>query len=358
MISNAQVDTSEPMPHPENSAETVILTALNLEHQAVIRHLPNGEETTVGGSVYYRSALPKKDGTKAKIVALCLGAMGNVAAAAGLSRAISVWNPANVLVAGIAGGVRAPQRTLGDLVVATQIVSYDQGKETSVGFQPRFDVLRSSFPLLQQAQSLPGDWTRQIQIARPDHSIASPSVHFGVVASGGKVIADESTVPQIQQHWRQLIAIEMEAYGAALAAWQQTVASRFLLAKAICDWADSSKNDDWQPYAAEVSASFVTALASEIPTAPSDRPQAQKLVPPKISYSGKNKIRLCERLGDNWQDLADYFDIPDHERRRFDRGRECQAIWEWLKARGKLEGLEDALDFIGRDDLKSTLEPL
>ncbi|HIE01287.1 MAG TPA: AAA family ATPase, partial [Thiotrichaceae bacterium] len=71
------------------------------------------------------------------------------------------------------------------------------------------------------------------------------------------------------------------------------------------------------------------------------------------SYSGKIKIKLCKRLGNDWQDLADYFEIPCQQ---FEQGRECQEIWEWLKKRDKLQELSEALKDLKRNDLLSCFE--
>ncbi|MDM8558245.1 AAA family ATPase [Candidatus Parabeggiatoa sp. HSG14] len=73
-------------------------------------------------------------------------------------------------------------------------------------------------------------------------------------------------------------------------------------------------------------------------------------------YSGKSKIELCKQLGKDWQDLVDYFEIPQHERSQFEKGRECQGIWEWLKIKHKLHELSEALKFLKRDDLLSLFE--
>ena len=74
-------------------------------------------------------------------------------------------------------------------------------------------------------------------------------------------------------------------------------------------------------------------------------------------YEGKVKIALCQRLVKDWQNLADYFDIPVDERSQFDKGRECQAIWEWLEIKQRLQELSEALIFLKRDDLLSVLQP-
>ena len=67
--------------------------------------------------------------------------------------------------------------------------------------------------------------------------------------------------------------------------------------------------------------------------------------------AGEIKLEICQRLVDDWPDLADYLQMPPATRARFARGREPQGIWEWLEARKQLPRLRDALAHIGRDDL-------
>ena len=68
-------------------------------------------------------------------------------------------------------------------------------------------------------------------------------------------------------------------------------------------------------------------------------------------FSGKTKLAVCQRLGTNWQDLADYFEIRPDERQRFATGREPHGVWEWLEQQQKLAALPEALTYIGRDDI-------
>jgi hypothetical protein len=75
------------------------------------------------------------------------------------------------------------------------------------------------------------------------------------------------------------------------------------------------------------------------------------------TFSGQIKLTICRRLTTNWPDLADYFEIPQHDRARFERGREPQGVWEWLEQRGKLAFLSDGLSAIGRNDLAKELTP-
>lgn len=66
---------------------------------------------------------------------------------------------------------------------------------------------------------------------------------------------------------------------------------------------------------------------------------------------GKIKIEVCQRLLNDWQNLADWLDVPVAERRAFPHGREAQALWEWLESRQRLGELSEALNGIGRTDL-------
>lgn len=74
-----------------------------------------------------------------------------------------------------------------------------------------------------------------------------------------------------------------------------------------------------------------------------------------VTYSGKVKIEVCNRLHNDWQTLADQLEIPEHDRGRFGRGFEPQSVWEWLKNRGQLAKLAPALAAIGRSDLVEVL---
>jgi hypothetical protein len=85
-------------------------------------------------------------------------------------------------------------------------------------------------------------------------------------------------------------------------------------------------------------------------------------VPPRQAaagpvFSGAVKVKFCQRIGPDWEYLADALEIPSHERRRFNPGREPHSLWEWLEIRGKLPELANALTLIGRTDLAEIMLP-
>ena len=76
----------------------------------------------------------------------------------------------------------------------------------------------------------------------------------------------------------------------------------------------------------------------------------------QVKIDGKVKIELCQRLGSDWQLLADYFEIHVSERTRFDQGWEPQRVWGWLESRNKLAQLAEGLRYIGRSDLAELID--
>jgi nucleoside phosphorylase len=342
----------------EDRADIVIVTALRLECDAVLRRMPDAQRLLTKNRTYFRSTLQATNGVAHTVVVLSLAGMGNVSAATATTQAIDVWNPDSIFLVGITGGIKdGDKRRLGDLIVAEQIVAYEPGKLTSGGVQHRYQVYRSSHELLNVARELvQTNWVSKIELPRPAAKTVTPQVHFGVSASGEKVFASVRETKSLQADWRQLIGIEMEGVGVALAAYQAENPPGILQVKAICDWADSSKNDAWQMYAADVAATFVMELINSGHLIPPAKERAQPRRSDAVQFSGRHKIRLCQRLGIEWQDLSDYFEIPMHLRARFPTGRECQGIWEWLEAREKLAALMDALAFIGREDLAELLK--
>ena len=85
-------------------------------------------------------------------------------------------------------------------------------------------------------------------------------------------------------------------------------------------------------------------------------PAAPAVTHVNAAYSAISKREVCLQLGAEWRDLADLLEIPSHQRTRFARGREPQAIWEWLEARQRLGELRGALRLIDRSDLVALLD--
>lgn len=94
-------------------------------------------------------------------------------------------------------------------------------------------------------------------ILRPTRDRTEPVVHYGSIASGNQVMKDGVTRDQLRQE-SDVLCFEMEAAG---------LMNTFpcLVIRGICDYADSHKNKQWQPYAAATAAAYAKELLYIIP---------------------------------------------------------------------------------------------
>lgn len=99
----------------------------------------------------------------------------------------------------------------------------------------------------------------QLLPARKQRRANEPKVHYGIIASGNTVVKDAASRKTLIQHLSEdCICYGMEAAG---------LMNNFpcLVIRGICDYADSHKNDQWQPYAAATAAAFAKELLDYVP---------------------------------------------------------------------------------------------
>ncbi|KAF3930942.1 hypothetical protein ABW19_dt0209197 [Dactylella cylindrospora] len=84
----------------------------------------------------------------------------------------------------------------------------------------------------------------------------SPTIHYGVIASGNQVIKNAETRDRLGEQYNAL-CVEMEAAG---------VMNTFpcLVIRGICDYADSHKDKTWQEYASATAAAYAKLLLSVV----------------------------------------------------------------------------------------------
>jgi nucleoside phosphorylase len=130
----------------------VIITALDLERNAVLSYIPNLERIVTKGRIYYKGKIYNSSDNYITVVVLSLPYMGNVNASIATSQAIGVWNPRYIILTGIAGGFKKDGLHLGDLIVGEQVVYYESGKKYESFDSPRYQVQPSSMDLLNFAR--------------------------------------------------------------------------------------------------------------------------------------------------------------------------------------------------------------
>jgi nucleoside phosphorylase len=250
------------------------------------------------------------------VVIACLpeGQMGTNSAAAVAVQMKSTFNCTRFgLMVGIGGGVPSKEADirLGDIVVSKPhtvyggVVQYDFGKTIPSGFK-RIGSLNSPPTILLnavakvRAQHMRGKGQLSEYISKLARSLPNfgreaagsdvlykarynseegatggkrgrgrlvargaqrqeTVVHYGTIASGNQVMRDAAQRDTVSAELGGVLCFEMEAAG---------LMNNFpcLVIRGICDYADSHKNKQWQPYAAGTAAAYAKEVLSVIPS--------------------------------------------------------------------------------------------
>jgi nucleoside phosphorylase len=261
------------------SVDFAIITALKVERAAVVSRLtddkkiqfPDEPLTFYTGQV----AIPG-DPQPYTVVVTQLIEMGNTDAAIAATRIIQRWQPRNVLMIGIAGGVRDKVH-LGDVVVAQFAFYYEPAKLIAGEQEWRSRQFTSDPMLYARAQHYEAaEWKAEIQVPRPgvDQGEARlPEVHFGPIACGEKVIADLDELGELRRQCPKMLAVAMEGAGVARAVLSDGSPPRYLEIRGISDYAGPDKNDGWHEYAADAAAAFAIGFLRSRPFPPGPPPE-------------------------------------------------------------------------------------
>jgi nucleoside phosphorylase len=87
-------------------------------------------------------------------------------------------------------------------------------------------------------------------IDRPYRASSEPVIHYGTIGSANRVVKNAVERDKLKAGGQDILCVEMEAAG---------LMDSFpcLVIRGICDYADSHKNKQWQPYAAAVAAAYM-----------------------------------------------------------------------------------------------------
>jgi nucleoside phosphorylase len=258
---------SEPL--PEHGAYLGLVAALSEpELSTLIETVPwNWKQTQVpsDASCYWKGMF-LAEGEEREVVAVAAPRMGMTAASIASMKLISAFQPRYLAVIGIAAGV-AGQCKLGDVVVADPCWDWGSGKIKRGKFEQAPHQIgldsftRSKLARLSQDHEMLDSIRRQWTGSSIDHVLR---LEIGPVASGASVLADEKVVQGIQLQHRKTTAIDMEIYGVYASAQECTLPQpKVFSMKGICDYANPSKNDEYQRYAAFTSAQVLKVFAEK-----------------------------------------------------------------------------------------------
>ncbi|MFI1204020.1 hypothetical protein ACH4VR_32075 [Streptomyces sp. NPDC020883] len=217
----------------------VVLTALQVEYEAVRRHLEDVREVELPqGTLLDVGRIPGLNWE----VALAETGPTNTRAALVTQPAIEHFDAEAVFFVGVAGALKDHIR-LGDVVVASKVYGYHGGRESADGFSARPETWEPAHAMDQLVRSARREgndpWAFLSPNARPT---PEPSVHFEPIASGDVLVGSRGseTARRIRRHYNDAAAVDMESQGVARAAAMHGTV-RMLAIRGISDYADRDK---------------------------------------------------------------------------------------------------------------------
>lgn len=165
--------------------------------------------------------------------------IGRVASAVLTQRVIWEHGPRVVLLAGTAGAFRrAASPGLGDLVVATSVIDYED--QRLMGAQKEYRL--HEYPVSRRGLGAARDLLDGNSMFTG--SQGARQVHFGPMLSGDKVMASRSASEELRDRVPEALGVEMEGAGVAYVIYETFPQTVFVMTRGIVDMADKAKRFD------------------------------------------------------------------------------------------------------------------
>jgi nucleoside phosphorylase len=224
----------------------------------------------------------------------------------------SLNGPPTILLSAVAA-IQIDRATPESFYRHVQNVACDSPKFSYPGAQ-KDRLFKSDYDhLLRDSETCDSCDASQLESRLPRTSPV-PEVHYGTVASGNQVMRHGGTREKLRSQL-DILCFEMEAAG---------LMNTFpcLVIRGICDYSDSHKNKDWQPYASATAAAFAKLVLESIP--PGILPGMPKITTIPWIYTlfsqtlvSRNKIslgRLVVNIRKPWQEFCpDSLEPPESE---------------------------------------------
>ena len=257
VIGKVEVTTSSMPVRRASRVDFLLVAPLPEERDAILKklkrerkkykQLPPAEDDI---HTYYQSDVAARfsDGETGiyHVTVLPLIGMGQVQAATATTKAIDRWEPRYVIVIGIAGGIAEKGVQIGDILIADQVANYEIQKITPEGPEIRWDVHQVDQRLLNACKNfIDESWSELVEVDRPEKG--EPKRFYGPIVSGDKVVAFGDFLEKHHETWPKLTGVEMEAAGAAKAAFQSSTNPGFFMVRCVSDLADENQTARGHP---------------------------------------------------------------------------------------------------------------
>ncbi|KAA6489931.1 response regulator [Agrobacterium sp. ICMP 7243] len=233
----------------------VIICALEKERNAFqSTNCQIGELTVINGLDCLRLRAGNMEG-----VCIKLPRMGLVDATAISARAIEVFSPKVIAMAGICGGF-SDEVQVGTIIVSDVCWEHQAGKWANEVFKLehyQIGIENKVRALLSQMIEREGNFSRIKQNLINDCDVLNQGVLLKPTVTGSVVIASTEKLDNIKSQHRKVAGLDMEMYGLYRASDLSTVKPICFGAKTVVDLADSAKGDTFHIYGCVISARFI-----------------------------------------------------------------------------------------------------
>lgn len=241
----------------KSEIDVVLITATNTELKAVVnllQPLPENQKILLvysGSETYYIGQF----GSWKTVVTKCrMGSIGEGSIILATEQAQRLWNPRAIIMVGIAFGKDPKKQRIADVLIASQIITYEKQRVQEEKIIYRDPIPPSNTTLLNRFENIQ-NW----EFTCPDGR--KSEIQIGPILSGEKLVDDSVFKANLFEQFPQAIGGEME--GAGLCAASGRVGTAWILVKSICDWGDGKKHKKHQPLAAAAAASLVHHVLSQ-----------------------------------------------------------------------------------------------
>lgn len=244
--------------------DVVVVTALQLERQAVRSHLANVRVETMSGLA---ADIGEFTDFRSQTVAIVETGAGNIEASALTTRAEEMFRPQIVAMVGIAGGLKDVD--VGDVVASSKIYWMEGGRQgDELAPRPDFAAVSTSLVQLARAVAAEGKWLQRATASGGvwSETGSNPRALVAPIVSGEKVLASKgsSAIELIRNVYGDALAVDMEDFG-ALRGGHSAERVRAIAIRGVSDLIDKKEMTEVkgsQPLAAANAAAFFFELLS------------------------------------------------------------------------------------------------
>lgn len=250
-------------------ADIAIVTAVEAEYNAAKNMFDGWKpvEYPNDPTIYQITTTTINDSHKT-IVLTMLPEMGMTAASCFTTKLIQLFNPKQVYMIGICGGIKG-EVELTDVIVAAASWDYGSGKikPKSKGtsyyeLEPSPNQISINASIGSEIRTYKDEIIAEIisewVSLHPENKIC-PKVYLSPMPSGAAVICDEAVFSElIRPQHRKCVGLDMETYGVYFAATHSSKEPvDFLSIKSVSDFANMEKNDNYHHACCFISSNFL-----------------------------------------------------------------------------------------------------